>query len=390
VEPNPVPPAASPTPRGYGCGTLILLTCALGSLVALCVIAGTVRDVANRFDDSVKERELYSVGDGSDKVAVVTLSGVLLDGDDSLEKQLAAVRADDSVKAVVLRIDSPGGTISASDTIHKELLRLRDGAHPRHPGRAPVPLVASLGPIAASGGYYAAMAGEKVFAEPTTLTGSIGVFAALPNAKGLGDKLGLRLDLIKAGGIKASGSPFHDLSPAERQPWQDLVNDAYNRFLGVVATGRPGLTAEQLRNQEVSRKAVTLFDDKGNSRVGPDGKPLTEEVRRVRADGGTFTATQAKEYGLIDEIGELDDAASEAAKRAGLAGYRVVRFEVPRLFKAWPLAQGESSAALTRRLPQALVPRLWYLAPGADWRDWLPGSRARTQGRCLTEFMAVD
>ena len=151
---------------------------------------------------------------------------------------------DPHVKAVVVRIDSPGGTIGASEDIHRELTRLRSGQHPRFPDAKAKPLVASMGSIAASGGYYIAMPAETVFAEKTTLTGSIGVFAALPNVSELANKNGVRMELIKAGGIKGSGSPFHELTPAERQPWQDMVDQAYDQFLDVVVRGRPGLTKE--------------------------------------------------------------------------------------------------------------------------------------------------
>src|SRR5205085_6602089 len=127
---------------------------------------------------------------------------------------------DPKVKAVVLRINSPGGTIGASEDIHRELTRLRTGQHPRFPEAKPKPLIASMGAIAASGGYYIAMPAEKVFAEKTTLTGSIGVLAALPNVSGLGNKDGVRVELVKAGGIKGRGDPLRELTPAERQPWQ--------------------------------------------------------------------------------------------------------------------------------------------------------------------------
>src|SRR5262249_7479308 len=146
----------------------------------------------------------------------------------------------------------------------------------------------------ASGGYYVSMAGRKVYAEPTTLTGSIGVYAAFPNVKEFGDKNGLKMEVIKRGEVKDGGSPFKEMTPQERQVWQDMVDGAYSAFLEVVAAARP-LSKQQLRDENVVDEP----------RVGKDarGKEVHFHYVRRRADGGIFTAAQAKRLRLVDEIG---------------------------------------------------------------------------------------
>ena len=241
--------------------------------------------------------------------------------------------------------------------------RMRAGKNPRHPDAKAKPVFASMRAIAASGGYYIAMPAEKVFAEKSTLTGSIGVYAAVPNVAELANKNGVRMELIKAGGIKGSGSPFHTLTPQERQPWQDMVDQAYDQFLEVVAKGRPMLTAERLRSEEVIRKQAPAYDDKGN-KIEPAPKV---EVIRYRADGGTFTAAEAKKFELIDEIGLLEDAVAAAASSAGLSSYRVVGYErPPSLLTALLGIEAPAAGPDLQQVSAGLTPRVWYMAPQAE------------------------
>src|SRR5262245_30678034 len=178
-----------------------------------CVVVGLLSS-SEKDEEAYPEKLLYGPKGADDKIAVIRVQGVLLEGFISYPlKQIEKAMKDDHVKAVVVRIDSPGGTISASEDLHKHLIRLRDGKSPRIPEARPKKLVASMGSIAASGGYYIAMPAEQVFAERTTITGSIGVYAALPNVSELAGKAGFHMELIRAGAIKASGSPFHALTP---------------------------------------------------------------------------------------------------------------------------------------------------------------------------------
>lgn len=326
-------------------------------------------------DKGPREKHLYGRRRATDAVAVVRADGALVEGFDShILRQIEKAGRDPTVKAVVVRIDSPGGTIGSSEAIHRELTRLRAGQHPRFPDFKAKPLVASMGSIAASGGYYIAMPAEKVFAEKSTLTGSIGVYAALPNVSKLANENGVRLELVKAGAIKGSGSPLHPLSPEEREPWQDMVDQAYDQFLDVVAKGRPPLTKDRLRTEVVIRKQAGVYDDKGNIEKDGNGKPKQVPVERVRADGGTFTAAEARQFGLIDDIGLLEDAVAAAAASAGISDYRVITYQrEPSLLTLLIGARAAEGPDL-RQLANGLAPRVWYMAPQCELSGILAAS----------------
>jgi len=361
------PPAP---PRRRSGGRLILVLMLLASFVLnvlLCAGLSVMQLPNLDGGDSLRERTRSGSPLTGDKVAVVRLSGLIAEGlTEFVHRQVERAAGDDAVKAVVLHVESPGGSITASDELLRRLEQLRDGTMPRFKGQTfAKPLVVSMGSVAASGGYYVAMAAgphragnaKSIFAERTTITGSIGVYASLPNAKGLADKVGFRMEMIRAGDIKGSGSPFHDLTPQERQPWQDMVDAAYRQFLDVVEAGRPSLK-QKLTEPLFAPRPVGVYDDRGN-RLNDHGGTYTRKL----ADGGIFTAKEALEYGLIDAIGTLDDAVQEAAAQAGLGDYRVVYFDrPPTLLSALTGAQAAAS-------PAGLIdvaPRLWFLLPESE------------------------
>jgi protease-4 len=274
----------------------------------------------------------------------------------------------------VLRIDSPGGTVTASEELYQCAINLRDDNDRRFPGTGQKPVSVSMGGVAASGGYYIAMAGKPVAAERTTITGSIGVFAALPNIAELARDNGIKVHLVKAGDIKGSGSFFHEMTAEERQTWQDMVDNAYDAFLGVVASGRP-LSKEKLRDEVVIDKVIRKRDEKGNPiEAKAFGVPLKEKYvtakyTRKRADGGTFTADQALQFQLIDSVDDLPGVIRKAAAAAGLGRYRAVIYNrPPGLFDLLMGEQMRSRQAVPElpSLNSALTPRLWYLMPTAD------------------------
>jgi protease-4 len=285
-------------------------------------------------------------------------------------KQIEHAAKDKQVKAVELRINSPGGSITASDELHRKLTELKKG----DPAKkwTPKELVVSMGSLAASGGYYVAMPAETILAERSTMTGSIGVYAAFLNVAKLAEDHGVTMNTIKAGAIKDSGSPFRNMTDKEKQVWQDMVNEAYKDFLQVVEEGRPKLKGKLLDRFEVKP-------------VNPDPKRPSEfekgPYERYLADGGIWTAAEAKERGLIDAIGNLDDAVAEARKLAKLPeDAKVIQYEkqkgLAELLLGSKVTPGTLGLDLSQ-LKQAAMPRLWFLAPGSEFAALLSSIEAR-------------
>jgi protease-4 len=348
---------------------LVLLFISLLGNVLLGILL--FRDVSGSLDtDTPNLHEKFLLGDkdATDKVAVIRIEGTIYEAAAKYPiRQMEKAAKDQHVKAVVLRIDSPGGTVSASEELYQSVVNLRDNTGRRFPGSGPKPVTVSMGALAASGGYYVASAGKPIAAERTTITGSIGVFAALPNVAKLANDNGVKVELVKAGDIKASGSFFHDMTPEERQTWQDTVDHAYDLFLERVAAGRP-LKKDQLRNELVINETIQVRDDKGNPKL-EKGKPETTRYTRKRADGGTFTADQALKFGLIDKVEDLPASIRAAASTAGLTKFRAVVYDKPE--RLLELLTGNQIRVRQdvpdfRSLSAALTPRLWYLAPTAD------------------------
>jgi protease-4 len=190
----------------------------------------------------------------------------------------------DGVKAILLRINSPGGTAAASQAIYDELLRVRKADK--------IKIVAAFGDVGASGGYYVAAAAHHIMCLPSTTTGSIGVIAHVPNLHGLMVKIGMQDQVFKSGRHKDILSPFRGVDPEERAIIQGIVDDTYRQFINSVIAGRPKLTPAKLRNL---------------------------------ADGRIFTGRQALEAGLVDSLGNYSDALAKAAALAGIKGDPVTR-----------------------------------------------------------------
>jgi protease-4 len=303
----------------------------------------------------------------SDKVAILTLDGVLVEGLLAYpHKQIEQAADDRHVKAIVVRINSPGGSITASDDLYRKLIELRDGNSKKN--HAPRPLIVSMGGMAASGGYYIATPGQTIFAERTTLTGSIGVYSSFPNVRELANKYGVRLTTIKQGEIKDSGSPFAEMSKHEMQVWQDMVDDAYQRFVQVVETGRPMLAGGKLL-QPVNVTPIQA----GPAFLREKADKSHEPYRRYLADGGVWTAESALKHKLVDKLGTLDDAVQAAHDAAGLSeDYQAIKYERPSTLAdlmglgVQSPASPSGSVLDPARLQAGFAPRLWYLAPGAE------------------------
>jgi protease-4 len=258
-----------------------------------------------------------------DRIGVVPVKGVILDSkpvNDVLEK----FSKDDSIKAIILRIDTPGGGVGPSQEIFDKVRSVRKK------GKT---VVASMGSMATSGGYYVACAAEKIVANPGTLTGSIGVIMHFTNGEDLFKKVGLRASVIKSGKYKDAGSPFRDMTKEERELLQALIDDVHEQFVEAVSGSR------------------TL--DK-------------EKVKEI-ADGRIFTGRQAVGLKLVDELGDLDHAAEVAATLAQLDGKPELVFPREERRSIWRFMMEEMVSVLKREMVETVVetgPGLSYIYVG--------------------------
>lgn len=214
---------------------------------------------------------------GEDRVAVIRVEGVIIDAQQTVG-DLKKFGESPSVKAIVLRIDSPGGGVVPSQEIHDAVKRVRTKNNKA--------VVASMGTVAASGGYYIAAATDRIIANPGTLTGSIGVIMELANLEGLLKKIGVESVVVKSGRHKDIGSPFRKMNEEDRHILQSVMDDVHSQFIEAVAEGRS----------------------------------LEVEAVQPLADGRIFTGRQAKDAKLVDELGDLDDAIKLAAEMGGIEG----------------------------------------------------------------------
>jgi protease-4 len=241
-------------------------------------------------------------GEGRPKILLIEVAGfisgeprggrILGDRDPSLVSQIAEIvrkaERDRRIKGVVLRINSPGGTVTASDTIYHEL------AEYKH--RAGIPMVAQILDLGTSGAYYIAQAADRIVAQPTTVTGSIGVIMVRPTVSSLLAKLGVETAEITSGPHKAMGSPFSPLRDDERALFQTVIDEMHGRFVGTVVAGRPRLAPDRIA---------------------------------ALADGRIYTAQQAHDAGLVDEIGYLETSIARVKEAAGITQASVVIYSRP-------------------------------------------------------------
>ncbi len=215
-------------------------------------------------DVSIKER-----------VALIRVEGPILEAKTTID-ELKGYAKDKSIKAIVLRVNSPGGGVVPAQEIYAEVKK----------ATATKKVVVSMGSVAASGGYYIAAPASLIIANPGTITGSIGVIMEIPNFKGLFDKIGVKSEVIKSGRHKDMASVFRGIGDEERKIAQGVMDDVHEQFIQAVADGR---------------------------------KMPVEQVRKI-ADGRIYSGNQAKKAGLVDELGDLEYAISVAAKMAGIKG----------------------------------------------------------------------
>ncbi len=240
-------------------------------------------------------------GEGKDKIVLMDITGVITSEANrssfggtkepgmlaEMREVLDRARKDRNVKAVVLRINSPGGWVTASDTLYNELKKFKN--------ETGVKVIAHILDAGTSGAYYAALSADRITAQPTSITGSIGVIMLRIDATGLMQKIGVQTLEISSGEQKGMGSPFRPISAEEKEIFQSMIDSLYGRFVGVVADER---------------------------------KMAPERVRQL-ADGRVYTSQEAKDAGLIDDIGYLEDAFTQARKLANLERAKVVTYLRP-------------------------------------------------------------
>ena len=277
---------------------------ALAGLVALSGCSLVTLD----FQPKIRPLQEETVeGKGSSKILLLDLSGVLSEDVPSfsigtpaprvpllarVREELRKAEEDERVKALIVRINSPGGTITASDILYHELLSFK--------ARKKVPVIAAIMDVGASGGYYAALAADTIVVNPTTITGSIGVVMVTVNAQGLLEKIGVAPLAIKSGPMKDAGSPFRSLTETERAVFQSIIDDMHGRFVELIARSRK----------------------------------MPEDRVRGFADGRVYTADQALKLGLVDRVGYLEDVVALAKERAGLGEAKVIMYHRPKEYRA--------------------------------------------------------
>jgi len=258
--------------------------------------------------------------DSEETLALVEINGMINDSSD-IVRQLRSYRRDDEIKGIILRIDSPGGGVAPSQEIYEEVLRIR---------AANKKIYASMGSLAASGGYYIACPVDRIFANPGTLTGSIGVIMAFTNAQKLIEKIGVEPEVIKSGRLKDVGSPTRKMTKEERRYLQRVADDVHAQFIEAVSKGRN----------------------------------LAPEITRTLADGRIFTGREAIELKLVDELGGLEKTIAQLGKALGIEGRPRVITEQPEKSILELLLGSKTSKGLQNSLWPTHFPRLQYL--------WLP------------------
>jgi protease-4 len=319
-----------------------------GVLLVFSIIISSTRMIINQSDlfkdafapSSGFSEEVIEEGNPLDKILVLNVNGVIQDtGEDvtsffstagyqhqTFLDMVEAAGEDESVKGVILRVNSPGGGVVESAEIHKKLTELTK--------ESKKPLYVSMGTTAASGGYYISTAADKIFAAPDTLTGSLGVIMQSINYGELAEKYGVKFETIKSGPYKDIFSPTRDMTEGERKILQSMVDNAYKGFVNVITEGRP----------------------------------LSEEEVRKVADGRIYDGRQAKENNLIDELGYFDDTVAAMKKDLDLAEAQVVEYgdslgldsllsmSVSKVFK-----EDAELSSLYQLLSSSNSPRLMYL-----------------------------
>ena len=318
--------------------------------LGLVLLTATGCMTSSLFPKTSPLREVVLSGEGRDKVLLVEISGILTSAKPSgvldrffdrpslptrFKEELTKAAEDDQVKAIVFRINTPGGTVTASDILYHEIQELKKTRK--------VPIIASIMDLGASGGYYVAMAADRIVAHPSSVTGSLGVIMLTLNASGLMEKIGVRANTVTSGPYKDMGSPFRTMTDQDRAIFQGVIDSFYDRFLRVIEQGRPNLKPETIRQL---------------------------------ADGRIYSATQARDHGLVDVIGYLDDALELAKQEAGVEEAQVIMYQRaggyhPNIYAQGPEGPGWTGWTFPKLDPVSLTAVLAGGTPAFMYL-WLP------------------
>lgn len=266
---------------------------------------------------------------GGGQIGVVEVKGPIMESDEVVE-QLHDFLEDKRILAVVVRVDSPGGAVAPSQEIATEVKRLADAKH----------VVVSMGNLAASGGYYLAAPATRIVANPGTLTGSIGVVSQFADLTEIAGKIGFQINTVKSGPAKDAGNPFRPFTEEDRALFQHMVDDVYMQFVRAVAEGRA----------------------------------LPEDEVRKFADGRVITGAEAKTLGLVDELGNFNDAVRVAADLAGIEGEPRLVYPHKKNAFAWQAFLTEGARAVVRATADEVQLRLEGRAQGSQVQYILPGN----------------
>ncbi len=323
-----------------------LLITTLGTMTAGCAPVA-YKIVPVPVDRSLDESVVFDDGGISPtKIALLDVQGVLMNGPRRrfvgegehpvalFTEKLNKAAKDKDVAAVIVRINTPGGTVTASDLMHREIRHFKE----RTKGEKPI--VAVMMDMATSGGFYIACACDEIVAHPTTVTGSIGVIMQMVDFSGTMRKIGISADAIKSGEMKDAGSPLRKMTPEERAVFQKLVDNFLNRFVEVVVEGR---------------------------------KELDETFVRQVADGRVYTAQEALDMGFVDSIGDLRSTLASLKKQLDTERVRVVTYHRPLAWKPNIYAENPQPASPQVNMVNIDIPEAWLPAQPQFLYLWSPG-----------------
>jgi len=336
-------------PTSFWLAIILGILLGLSLLLNLCLIIALASKFIEKgisiadFDRDYQEVFVMGERTAQDKILRIPVSGPIISisgqgmgcfwggHEDIVESIITALKKakdDHKIKAIIFEVNSPGGGITECDQIHKEIQRFK-GKRPE------VPIIVSMGDMAASGGYYISAPANKIIARPTTLTGSIGVIAYFMNIEDLYQKIGLKDVVIKSGDKKDMGSVTREMTEEEKTLFQEMIDEMYQRFIRIIDEGRQNLNHE--------------------------------EIQKL-ADGRVYTGEQALKNGLVDELGDLEDSVATAKKLANLTEAKVVGYKKHRTFfdlfeMVTPRsnAQLDLLANLDRLVWSKNIPRLFYM-----------------------------